>query len=155
MTEINYSSLKSVDFGELLEILNEKSLRRHLIDHPYFDRKSLAEWVESKTNIDKKAGCHVKAVYINGELAGWCGIQPDEKGFEIAIVLSKKFWGFGFSIFKTLKFWAKEEGHKEMLFHLLDSRPRYNWLNKIADRVQKTELAGCYFTTYYFSIDEN
>ena len=69
MTEINYSSLKSVDFGELLEILNEKSLRRHLIDHPYFDRKSLAEWVESKTNIDKKALC-LKAIRIHP--AGMC-----------------------------------------------------------------------------------
>jgi len=43
-------------------------------------------------------------VSIGGILAGCCGIQPDDNGFEIAIVIAKEFWGFGLSIFQEVMF---------------------------------------------------
>jgi hypothetical protein len=152
MSEIEYVCFNEVNPEEFLEILNEDSLRTHLIDHPYFDSVSLQEWMKDKISIDANDGCLVRAVLIGGVLAGWCGIQPDDKGFEIAIVISQKFWGCGLPIFKNLMGWANELGHKEILFHLLDSRPEYKALNKMSTKVHKTELAGRYFTTYYFSV---
>ena len=130
MSDIEYFSFSQANPKDFLEIVNEDSLRTHLIDHPYFDRASLQEWMKEKISIDKKQGCRVRAVYIDGVLAGWCGIQPDNKGFEIAIVIAKKFWGCGLPIFKALMCWAYELGHKEILFHLLDSRPEYKALKK-------------------------
>lgn len=135
-----------------MEILNEDSLRTHLIDHPYFDSVSVQAWMDEKINVDSIQGCRIRAVYIDGDLAGWCGIQPDDNRFELAIVISQKFWGFGISIFKSLMRWADEIGHKEVLFHLLDSRPEYKALNKMASKVHKTELLGRCFTTYYIPI---
>lgn len=152
MSEIEYFSFRQVNPKDFLEIVNDDSLRSHLIDHPYFDRDSLQEWMKEKISIDETQGCRVRAVYIEGVLAGWCGIQPDDKGFEIAIVIAKKFWGFGLPIFNTLMCWAGELGHKEILFHLLDSRPEYKALKKISTKYEKTELAGRRFTTYYFSV---
>lgn len=152
MDEIEYLSFHNIDPDEFLAVLNEDALRKHLIDHAYFDSDSIREWMEHKVKIDSLNGCRIKAVYIGRVLAGWCGIQPDENGFEVAIVLSKKFWGFGIKIFKTLMCWARELGHEEIRFHLLDSRPEYKALEKMADRVQKTKLLGRVFTTYYISI---
>ncbi len=108
--------------------------------------------MEEKINTDAIEGCRIRAVYIDGTLAGWCGIQPDDNGFELAIVISKDFWGFGMAIFKTLMRCAKELGHKEILFHLLESRPEYKALSKIATKVHKTELADRNFTTYYIAV---
>ncbi|WP_316367550.1 hypothetical protein [Candidatus Thiodiazotropha sp. CDECU1] len=147
MSEIEYLCFNKVNLEYLLEIVNEDTLRKHLIDHHPFDSASLQAWMENKISIDKKQGCRVRAVYIGGVLAGWRGIKPDDKGFEIAIVISKKFWGFGLLIFKTHMRWANELGHKEIVFHLLDSRPEYKALNKMSTRVHKTELAGRCFTT--------
>jgi len=87
-------------------------------------------------------------------LAGWCGIQPDNNGFELAIVISQRFWGCGLSIFSTLMCWAKELKHKEVLFHLLDSRREYKMLSKMANKVHSTQLLGRCFTTYYFLVDK-
>ena len=84
-----------------MAVLNEMFLRTHLGDHPYFDLASLQLWMEDKIKLDAIEGCCVRAVYIGGVLAGWCGIQPDDKGFEIAIVISQRFWGFGIPVFKT------------------------------------------------------
>jgi hypothetical protein len=154
MSKVDFLNFKHVNSEDFIIVANEDSLRRHLIDHAYFDSVSIQDWMESKIEISTLPGCRVRAVSIGGELAGWCGIQPDKNGFELAIVLSKKFWGFGISIFKELMCWAKELGHKEVLFHLLESRPEYKALKKIAYNVNKTELVGRSFTTYYILVDK-
>ena len=152
MSEIEFLRFKHVNLDDLLVVLNEDSLRTHLIDHPYFDLTSLQAWKEDKIRVDTMQGCRIRAVYIAGVLAGWCGIQPDDNGFELAIVISQRFWGVGIPIFKQLMCWASELGHKEILFHLLESRPEYKALSKISSKVHKTELAGRCFTTYYVPV---
>ena len=152
MSEVEFLRFNDMDSEAFIDILNEDAIRAHLIDHPYFDSSSIQEWMEEKVKTDAMPGCRVRAVSIKGELAGWCGIQPDDDGFELAIVLSQKYWGFGKSIFKTIMIWAEELGHKEVLFHLLDSRRQYQSLRKISNRVLKSELLGRNFTTYYISV---
>lgn len=152
MSEIKFLFFNQVNPEEFLAIVNEESLRIHLIDHPYFNAASLQAWMENKIRVDAIQGCRIRAVNIDGELAGWCGIQPDDNGFELAIVISKKFWGFGIPIFKMLICWANELGHKEILFHLLDSRPEYKALNKMSTKVHKTEQLGRCFTTYHIAV---
>lgn len=152
MSGIEFLNFNQVNPEDFMEILNEDSLRTHLIDHSYFDSSSLQIWMEEKIDLDAIQGCRIRAVSINGVLAGWCGIQPDDNGFELAIVISQKFWGFGITIFKTLICWAKEIGHKEVVFHLLDSRPEYQAIKKISSKVSKTEQLGRCFTTYHITV---
>ena len=135
-----------------LPVFNDLTLRKHLIDHARFDSTSIREWMKGKSQTESIAGRKIRAVFIRGTLAGWCGIQPDNNGYEIAIVISKQFWGFVISIFKTLMCWAKELRHKEIIFHLLESRPEYRFLQKKATKVQKTEFLGRNFTTYHISV---
>lgn len=151
MNNISYLSFREVEPEDLIGVLNEDSLRVHLIDHPYFNANSIREWIEDKLDTDAKPGCRVRVVTVDGAIAGWCGIQPDDEGFELAIVISQAHWGVGLSIFKTLMSWASELGHEEVLFHLLDSRREYKALTKMATKVKQTELLGRQFTTYYLS----
>ena len=50
--------------------------------------------------------------------------------------------------------WAGQLEHKEVLFHLLDTRREYNALAKIATKVHRTQRLGRNFTTYYFSLGQ-
>ena len=154
MTEIEFLSFNKVEPDDLLPIVNEQALRKHLIDHPLFDSVSIKEWMNGKIQTESVPGCRVRAVFIGGTLAGWCGIQPDDSGFEIAIVISRAFWGSGTSIFSSMMCWAKELGHQEIMFHLLETRPEYKALKRKATKVQKTELLGAGFTTYFISVDK-
>ncbi|WDE14016.1 N-acetyltransferase [Thalassomonas haliotis] len=154
MSKIEFVSFNQVEPEDLLPIVNEPMLRKHLVDHPIFDSVSIKEWMDGKIKTGSIPGCRVRAVFIGGILAGWCGIQPDDNGFEIAIVISKSFWGFGISIFSSLMCWAKALGHKEIMFHLLETRPEYKALKSKATKVQKTELLGRNFTTYFISVDK-
>lgn len=153
MDNITFVDFSHINTKDLLPIVNKDSLRKHLIDHEKFTTTSLQEWINEKLAIDACKGCRIRAIYINDNLAGWCGIQPDQKGFELAIVISQQFWGAGILIFKTLMLWAKELGHNEVLFHLLDSRPEYKSLKRMATKVHKTELLGRCFTTYTIAVD--
>jgi hypothetical protein len=135
-----------------MRVLNEPALRVHLMAHPNFDLDSIRVWMADKMKINQLEGCCVQAVLIDGELAGWCGIQPDEDCFELAIVISQRFWEAGLSIFKTLMSWASAFGHEEVLFHLLATRREYKSIAELATKVHQTALSGHTFTTYFFSL---
>jgi len=154
MNDIEFISFSKIDPEDFLPVLNSEPLRKHLIDHAYFDSISIREWINGKIQIESIPGCRVRAVFIGGILAGWCGIQPDDNGFEVAIVIAKEFWGFGILIFQEIMLWAKEMGHKEIVFHLLETRSEYKFLKRKATKTQKTELLDRGFTTYFISVDK-
>lgn len=148
MSDIDFKEFGQVNPDDLIPVVNEQELRKHLVEHEPFNPASIRKWISDKLKVDSQEGCRVRAIYIDGVPAGWCGIQPDDTGYELAVVISRKFWGNGITIFKTLLGWAKELGHNEVVFHLLDSRPEYKVLNKMATKVYKTELLGRCFTSY-------
>ena len=144
---MKFRPLHEVRAEDLLPLLNDETLRKHLIDHPPFDAARVRAWMDDKRRIDALPGCRVRAVLIDGRLAGWCGLQPDEEGVEIAIVIAR-----GLAIFNEMMGWALSMGHQEVVFHLLGTRPLYKSLARRATRVTKTTLSGHPFTTYYFSV---
>jgi len=154
LDNITFKHLSDVNRTELLTVVNEAALRAHLIVHPTFDEPKLENWISEKQLIDENTDCRVRAVYVDNVLAGWCGLQPDPYGIEVALVLSQSFWGYGIPVFKQLLGWASQLGHKEVVFHFLDSRPRYKALNILAHKVIQTEQFGRLFTTYFISVDE-
>lgn len=149
MKFIPFDEVRSEDF---LPLVNDETLRKHLIDHPSFELATVRRWMGEKMAIDALPGCRVRAVLIDGALVGWCGLQPDEEGVEIAIVIARAGWGRGLDIFNEMMGWARSMGHQEVLFHLLGTRPLYKSLARRATRVTKTTLSGHPFTTYYFSV---
>lgn len=150
---VQFKHFDDVLAPDFLPLLNDATIRKHLIDHPRFDLQGVGRWMDDKMRINQQPGCRVQAVLIHGHLAGWCGIQPDEDGVELAIVIGQAHWGAGIAIFREMMCWAREMGHTEVRFHLLDSRPAYAALASKASRVEKTHLSGRVFTTYFLSVE--
>lgn len=149
---ITYTKFSDIDPDEFILVLNKDNVRNHLISHPLFDSESVSKWVNEKIECNSMEGCRVRAVYSNDRLAGWCGIQKDAEHYEIAIVISKSFWGIGFSIFNELMQWAKEFGHREVVIHLLETRPIYNFLKRRATKTHRTQMLGRNFVTYHLPV---
>lgn len=152
MSTIKYVKFDDVDSEELIPILNEESIRSHLISHALFDSQSVREWVSEKINCNSIPGCRIRAVYLDSELVGWCGIQKDDAGYEIAIVISRSSWGIGTSIFEKLIDWSKELGHQEVIIHLLESRPAYKFLKRKSIKTHSTKMYGRNFLTYHIPV---
>lgn len=152
MKSIKYVKFDDIEPEKFIPILNEESIRNHLIAHDFFDAQSISKWIKEKIACDAMSKCRVRAVYIDNVLAGWCGIQQDDADYEIAIVLSKASWGIGTSIFRDLVSWSKELGHKEILIHLLETCPAYKFLKRISTRVRRTKKFGRDFLTYHVPV---
>lgn len=110
-------------------------------------------WLETKIAIDNSPGCRVRAILVDNQLAGWCGIQPDGDRHELAVVLDDAHWGLGRRLFGEMMGWARELGHAAVLIHLLHTRPEYRFLQKIAKNSYKNELLGNQFTTYELAVE--
>lgn len=137
----------------LLNILNKQKVRTHLVAHDHFDLFSLGEWIAEKKRIDLQPKCRVRAVIVDDQVAGWCGIQPDEDKYELAIVIDESFWGIGLTIFKQLMLWAKELKHDRVLIHLLATRKSYKFLERMAIKKLPTRMMGHDFVTYVFVVE--
>ena len=153
--QITYIALADTDRTALLALMNHETLRAHLVDHPLFTPETLEIWVSDKTEVSAADGCRVRGILIDDKLAGWCGIQPDDDGFELAIVISSSYWGSGLKVFRDMIGWARELGHKEVLFHLLETRRKYRALEKMAKEVKESERMARWFSTYIIPVDIN
>ncbi len=150
---IDYIKLSQCSVDELVSVLNSDDVREHLMPHERFDRTSLANWIDQKEVCDSLAGCRIRAIMLDQQLAGWCGIQNDSAGYEVAIILAKPFWGYGKVIFKTMLAWAREFGHREVVIHLHESRPRYKFLSQLSEnKVIRTEILGNKFNSYFIQV---
>ncbi len=151
MHDIRYVTLESTNANQLLDILNDPAVRNHLIAHDTFNEQTLTQWLIEKQTIDSQHHFLVRTVLVDDTLAGWCGIQPDINGAELAIVLTPTHWGVGPRVFKQLINWANQLGHDEAVIHLLESRKPYPFIRRRAMRYQQSTLLGHRFNTYFFS----
>jgi len=150
---ISFVKLSECNTEELLSIMNSDDVRKHLMPHDQFSHESLSNWIELKNSCDALPGCRVRGILINQQLAGWCGIQDDELGYEIAIILDKPFWGRGKRVFREMQSWAKEFGHRELIIHLHESRPSYKFLSKLSkNKITKSTILGNRFNSYHVKI---
>lgn len=149
---IEYIKLDEVNPEEFVALLNKQKIREHLIAHELFDLETIKAWIETKIEVDSSKGCKVRAIVVNQQLAGWCGIQLEDENYEIAIVIDSKYWGLGRKIFREIMTWAKEFGHKTVFIHFLYTRPEYKFLRKISKNVYESELFGNKFTTYEIAV---
>lgn len=152
MSRIEYVKLEEIEPTDFLPLLNKQTTRMHLIDHELFNAHSVKEWIQGKVDVDASEGCRVRAIMVDKQLAGWCGIQIEDGKYEIAIVISDRYWGLGKKVFREIFSWAKEFDHKTICIHLLHTRPEYKFLRKLAKNVYESELLGSRFTTYEFEV---
>ncbi len=152
MKKIEYKKFNTLDPLEFITILNEQSIRSHLISHGLFEDNSVREWVAGKIEVDAITGCRVRAVYSDSQLVGWCALQKEQGHFEIAIVISKNAWGIGSQIFKEVMRWSEELRHQEVVIHLLETRPQYKFLKKMCIRSYRSKMLGRQFTTYHLQV---
>jgi len=149
---LKYIDFSEVDTNDFLVLLNKQKIRNHLIQHDLFDDDSINVWINAKLKIDSRIDCKIRAILVNDQLKGWCGIQKEDDHYEIAIVIDDSLWGAGKSIYTEVMSWAKSLGHNEIMIHLLDSRPEYKFLRKLAKNVYTSERFGRNFITYHLLV---
>lgn len=149
---IDYQKFSDVNPELFFPLLNSNKVRTHLIRHQTFDDEMLKSWIADKISMDAVAGCKVRAIQVEGNLAGWCGIQLEDSRYGLAMVIDDQYWGLGIKVYRDLMQWAAELGHTSVFVQLLNTRPEYRFLRRSAKQVSESELMGNKFTTYELEV---
>ncbi len=150
---LTYHNIDSSSTEDWLELLNSDLVRKHLVQHPVFTTDTVTIWLKSKIKVDQEPYCKVRAIQSDGKLIGWCGIQLESGEYELALVLSPKFWGHGREVMKQVKLWAKELGHTQLFAHLPQTRPQSKALESLFGKpIRASNIQGNNFNTYRIEI---
>jgi [ribosomal protein S5]-alanine N-acetyltransferase len=95
---IEFVRLTEVPVEDVVELLNEPRLARHMPLNQSFTAESAAAWVAAKDGQWDTNGYGPWAVLLDGEFAGWAGFQREENGADFALVLAPAYWGHGAGI---------------------------------------------------------
>lgn len=151
MSDLRFVTLDHFAADAWMTLLNQDRVRAHLMAHPRFDPANIQQWLQAKIRLDTQPGCRVRAVMLDDRLAGWCGVQAEGDHYELAAVIDPACWGIGRTVLRQLLVWAGELGHREVALHLLQTRRRYRYLERLAHRVEVNHLLGDDFTTYWLA----
>ncbi|MDO3388230.1 GNAT family N-acetyltransferase [Gilvimarinus sp. SDUM040013] len=100
---IRYQPLSSIPLSFYIELHGNPQVLRHLPLAPGgFDELACQRWLAAKEQLWVSAGYAPQAVIVDGEFAGWAGLQPELGEAALAIVLTPKHWGIGLAVARQL-----------------------------------------------------
>lgn len=90
---------------EWVSLLNDPDVLLHMPLHSGpMEADACAEWARCKAGIwNSPADMGPWSIYVDGDFAGWGGLQPEQDNEAgIAVVLHKRYWGNGLPIARML-----------------------------------------------------
>ena len=67
-----------------------------------FDDNACEQFIAAKENLWVEFGYGPWAFVVEGEFAGWGGLQPENGDADLALVLHPRYWGVGKVIYKRI-----------------------------------------------------
>ncbi|MBC7006535.1 GNAT family N-acetyltransferase [Photobacterium sp. BZF1] len=127
MSNIQLVSLLDVERQKLIDLMNNVQVKAQLpLLTDVFTQASCTAFLEAKQKMWEEHGYGPWAFIINGEFAGWGGLQPESGEADFALVLHPDFWGYGLKIFKLFERVAFDEMNLSSITALFPPS-RKNW----------------------------
>ncbi|ENU58375.1 GNAT family N-acetyltransferase [Acinetobacter guillouiae] len=102
--EIEFDRLSNVSKSEIIELnTNERVLKQMpLAKGVIFDEDQCNAWVNEKESLWMNHGYGPWAFIVDGQFAGWGGLQYEHGDADLALVLHPQYWGMGKQIFNKI-----------------------------------------------------
>jgi len=101
--EIEFRRLTEVDRTAIIELMNNPLVRRQmpLLRNDFGERECEA-FVAAKERVWAEHGYGPWAFVIDGQFAGWGGLQPEHGEADLALVLHPDHWGRGRALYHAI-----------------------------------------------------
>jgi RimJ/RimL family protein N-acetyltransferase len=141
---IEFKRLPEVPLEHLVDLFNDPDVRRHLpLAKSPFTAESCARFVAAKEQLWAEHGYGPWAFFVDGEFAGWGGLQPEGPDADLGFVLHPRFWGLGLRLTREILRQAFEEMNRESVIVLLPpSRARVRALKRMGFEADGETLVG-------------
>lgn len=104
MDVIAFSNLWDIAPDEMISLMNNPRVAAYMpLLADGFTRDTYDAFIIAKRDLWAQHGYGPHAFLINGEFAGWGGLQYESGDADFALVLHPDFWGCGLRIFDAVK----------------------------------------------------
>jgi len=104
MENIKFVPLSDIEKNQVMNLMNNHLVKKHLpLLKGTFSSEHYHNFIQSKQDLWRKHGFGPWGFLINGNFAGWGGLQPEQGEADFALVLHPDFWGWGKRIFDKVK----------------------------------------------------
>lgn len=116
MVDIKFVHLSEINEQDIIDLMNEEEVGKLLpLLQGEFTAEHCKAFVKAKTQLWKEFGFGPWGFVINGEFAGWGGVQPEQGEADFALVLHPNFWGWGRRVFNKVRDQAFHELGRDSL----------------------------------------
>ncbi|MEQ8362871.1 MAG: hypothetical protein RH948_08380 [Cyclobacteriaceae bacterium] len=128
--EISFKRLTEIKRSEIIELMNNQLVRREMpLLVGDFRQNDCDKFIAAKESLWLEHGYGPWAFIVNGQFAGWGGLQPEDGEADLALVLHPKYWGIGKVLYRKFITTAFEEmGLKSVTVLFPPSRIRISGL---------------------------
>lgn len=103
MDEIEFVRLGEVAEEQIIDLMSNEKVAAYMpLLAGGFDTEQCKAFLQAKQQLWDEHGYGPWAILINGEFAGWGGVQPEHGEADFGLVLHPRFWGWGRKIFKEV-----------------------------------------------------
>ncbi|MEM9078181.1 MAG: GNAT family N-acetyltransferase [Bacteroidota bacterium] len=101
--DIVFANLSEIEKSKIIDLMNNPLVRRQMpLLKGEFNQTDCEKFVASKEDMWKEHGYGPWAFVVNGQFAGWGGIQPDDGEADLALVLHPDYWGMGKDVYTKI-----------------------------------------------------
>ena len=148
---IEFKRLPEVDKADIVELMNHALVRQQMpLLGESFDDADYEEFMAAKERLWEEHGYGPWAIVVDGQFAGWGGLQPEGNDTDLGLVLHPRFWGTGGMLYeKIIKRAFGEMGFESVIILLPASRTRVRGLLRLGFEGEgEIELEGERFIRY-------
>lgn len=133
---IEFRRLSQVSPQAIIELMNQRAVRRHLpLARGHFGPSECERFIAAKERIWEENGYGPWAFLIDDEFIGWGGLQPEGEDVDVGLVLRQSHWGAGRVLYKKIIAYAFGElGLGSVIILLPQSRKRLSGIQRLAFR---------------------
>ncbi len=100
---IAFKRLSEIDDTDIVALMNDPRVRRQMpLTNNTFSEADARKFVAAKERLWGEHGYGPWAFVVDGQFAGWGGLQPEQGDADLALVLHPHFWGMGKRIYDEI-----------------------------------------------------
>ena len=157
MSRLTFHPLDEILQDQVIALMNDEMVGKQLpLLAGGFSEQDYHHFIAAKQALWDNHGYGPWAFCIDGQFAGWGGLQPEQGEADFALVLHPDFWGWGRRIFQRILDQAFEEMKLDSVTILLPpSRPNSKAVKRFGFKEDGVvEVAGEGFERYRLTADQ-
>lgn len=130
---IEYKALRDIARVDIIDLMNHPRVRQYMpLLNGGFGDTEYQQFLMAKEKMWATAGYGPWAIEVDGQFAGWGGLQPEHGDADLALVLHPNYWGIGPGLCKKmLRYGFERMGFESVTVLLPPGRTRQRALTRL------------------------